>query len=45
MNGLGFAALIVLLLVGIPWAMWFDAKKKPGVGAPGRTNQKGTEIV
>lgn len=36
MSGIGFAALIVLLLVGIPWAMWHDAKKKPGAATPGQ---------
>ena len=38
MNGIGFGALIIMLLVGIPWAMHFDAKKKPEVAAPGQTN-------
>lgn len=36
MNGIGFAALIIMLMVGIPWAMHFDAKKKPGAGTPGQ---------
>lgn len=38
MNGLGFAALILTAFIGIPAAYWWDTKKKPGVRAPGQTD-------
>ena len=45
MNGIGFGALIIMLLVGIQWAMWFDAKKKPEVAAPGQNTTTDKKFV
>lgn len=39
MNGLGFAVLILTAFIGIPAAYYFDAKKKPGVSAPGQNKR------
>ena len=36
MNGIGFGIPIIMLLIGIPWAMHFDAKRKPGAVTPGQ---------
>jgi len=45
MNGIGFGILIIMLLVGIPWAMHFDAKKKPEVAAPGQNTTTDKKFV
>ena len=35
-TGLGSLIIIVTLMIGAPLAWWHDAKKKPGVRAPGQ---------
>ncbi len=35
-TGFDECLMLAIAMVGIPWAMWFDAKRKPGVTAPGQ---------